>query len=243
MERSRRLRDRLAVPAGELFAHRIDHFEPARDLLQRRGDALAELRQPRRAAARTLRRSRQNDALPLDVVGIWLANRPLALERAHGLRLFGCLLGDELILGRGRLELLQLQFQLIEQPRRAFRARSIERPSQLLDLELQMGDQRLGARQLRLRIRCFGELRFRDQARRTLGDNHRMRGGEIGRKRFSGDFHKPNGITFAIKFNDKLSAHARRTPTFLGVSPIDSGQKIRHLRLRDRHRAVRQRRP
>jgi hypothetical protein len=117
MERRRRLRDRLAVPAGELFAHRVNHFEPARDLLQRRGDALAELRQPRRAAARTLRRSRQNDALPLDVVGIWLAHRPLALERAHGLRLFGCLLGDELILGRGRLELLQLQFQLIEQPR------------------------------------------------------------------------------------------------------------------------------
>jgi hypothetical protein len=106
-----------------------------------------------------------------------------------------------------------------------------------------MGDQRLGARQLRLRIRCFGELRFRDQARRTLGDNHRMRGGEIGWQRFSGDFHKPNGITFVIKFNDKLSAHARRTPGFLGISPIDSRQKIRHLRLRYRYRAGRQRRP
>src|SRR5439155_22952628 len=31
MERRRRLADRLAIAAGELFAHRFDQFEPARD--------------------------------------------------------------------------------------------------------------------------------------------------------------------------------------------------------------------
>ena len=45
VERRRRLRDRLARPAGEALAHRLDHLPLPRDDLQRLGDVLAELRQ------------------------------------------------------------------------------------------------------------------------------------------------------------------------------------------------------
>ena len=64
--------------------------------------------------------SREHDPLPLDIVGKGLAQRPLALEGAHGLGLLRRLLGGELILGRSRLELFQLQLQLVERkpPRR-----------------------------------------------------------------------------------------------------------------------------
>ena len=51
MERRRRLADRLAVTAGKFLPHRLDHLEPARNLLQRLGDVLAQFRQPRPAAA------------------------------------------------------------------------------------------------------------------------------------------------------------------------------------------------
>ena len=44
MERRRRLADLAAIAAGELLAHRLDQLEAARDLLQRLGDVLAQLR-------------------------------------------------------------------------------------------------------------------------------------------------------------------------------------------------------
>lgn len=37
MERRRHLADRLAIAAGELFAHRLDQLEAARNLLRRLG--------------------------------------------------------------------------------------------------------------------------------------------------------------------------------------------------------------
>jgi hypothetical protein len=43
----RRLHDRLALPAGEPLAHRLDHLPLAGDDLERLGDVLAELRQLR----------------------------------------------------------------------------------------------------------------------------------------------------------------------------------------------------
>src|SRR5579875_687591 len=46
-EGCRRLRDRLAVPARERLAHRLDYLPLARDHLQRLGDVLAKLRQLR----------------------------------------------------------------------------------------------------------------------------------------------------------------------------------------------------
>ena len=145
VERCRRLRDRLAVPARELLAHRLDHLPLARDHLQRLGDVLAQLRQLGRAAAGTALWRGDDDALARQMIGERLARRPLALERsvpsASGRR---CL-GRQFVLGRCRLQLLQLKLHLLEEPRLALRAAAIELAPQLLDLELEMGDQRFRA--------------------------------------------------------------------------------------------------
>src|SRR4051794_41899926 len=51
MKGGRRLADLLAVAAGEFLADMLDHLPAPRDHLQRLGDVLAELAQPRAAAA------------------------------------------------------------------------------------------------------------------------------------------------------------------------------------------------
>src|ERR1044071_5563573 len=53
MKRGRRLADLLAVAAGKLLADMLDHLPSPRDHLQRLGDVLAQLAQPRAAAAQT----------------------------------------------------------------------------------------------------------------------------------------------------------------------------------------------
>jgi hypothetical protein len=60
---SRRLADLLAVAAGELLADMLDHFPLPRDDLQRLGDILAQLAQPRAAAAKANGRSRLDHPL------------------------------------------------------------------------------------------------------------------------------------------------------------------------------------
>src|SRR3954453_4621219 len=65
MERRRRLRDRLACPARELLAYRLNHLPLPRDHLQRFGNVLAQLRQLRRAAAGTAFWCGDDDALAL----------------------------------------------------------------------------------------------------------------------------------------------------------------------------------
>src|SRR3546814_8112707 len=112
------------------------------------------------------------------------------------------LLGSEFVLRRGRRELLQLQLQLVEQPCLAFGVRPVERASELLDLELEMGDQRRAAGQVRLRI---GRLGLRRQARLALGDDHRVGGGKIGGKRLGGGLHDRDGITSIAVCKDRKS--------------------------------------
>lgn len=51
MERGRSLADLLAVAAGELLAHRLDHFPLARNDLEGLGDVLTQLAQPIAATA------------------------------------------------------------------------------------------------------------------------------------------------------------------------------------------------
>ena len=51
VERCRWLADLLAIPAGKLLAHRLDHFPLARDRLQSLGDVFAHLHDPGRTAA------------------------------------------------------------------------------------------------------------------------------------------------------------------------------------------------
>src|SRR5207237_7759352 len=78
MERRGRLADLLAIAAGELLAYRLDDLEAARNLLQRLGHILADLRQPRSAAAGAGRWSLNDDELAFDVIRPWLASRPIA---------------------------------------------------------------------------------------------------------------------------------------------------------------------
>src|SRR6516225_11772123 len=70
-----------------------------------------------------------------------------------------------------------------------------------------------------------------------------MRGGKIRRQLVGAGVHNQMESYSPPDSNDKLSAHARRTPGLLGISPVDARQKVAHLRLRDRHHAVPKRRP
>ena len=76
------------------------------------------------------------------MIGERLARRPLALERLYRLRPAAACLGRQLVLGRCRLQIFELKLHLLQQPRLALRAAAIKLAAQLLDLQLEMGDQR-----------------------------------------------------------------------------------------------------
>jgi hypothetical protein len=186
MERRRRLRDRLALPAGEALANRLDHLPPAVDDFERLGHVLAELRKLGRTAAGVLRRG---DHEPLArMVGELLSNRPLALEGFDGGRGRGAL-RRQLVLDRVGLRVLQLHFQLVEQSLLAFRAHAVERATQLLDLQLQPRDRGDGAGGGRLGLDQIGfslrRTRLARQPHRSFGEDQRMRGDEIGGERIN----------------------------------------------------------
>ncbi len=152
MERCGGLQDLLAVPAGELLAYRLDHLPAARDHLQRLGDVLAQLGKPIRAATATDLRRRNHHALARQMLRERLARWPPASERLDCRGLRGCLFGGELVLARARLQLLELQLQLVEQARLALRALAVDLAPQLLDHQFQGGDDRLGVRGLGHRL-------------------------------------------------------------------------------------------
>jgi len=83
MERCRWLADPLAIAAGELFSNRLYQLKPARDLLQRLGHILTQLRKARPTAAGAARRSVNEDGSRSMSFRPWLARRPLAREGAH----------------------------------------------------------------------------------------------------------------------------------------------------------------
>ena len=140
----------------EPFPHRLDHLPLARDAFQRLGDRLAQLAQLVRAAAGAGGGSRNNDALARQVVGERLACRLPAGERLDRRGLRGGLFGRQFVLARRRLQLFQLQFQLVQQPRLAFGAHAVEVAAQLLDLQLQIGDEGLVAGGFRLGLGGIG---------------------------------------------------------------------------------------
>ncbi len=126
MERRRRLADLLAVAAGEFLADVLDHLPLPRDHLQRLGDVLAQLAQPRAAAALAGGRSRLDHPLARQMLGEGLARRALAGE-GHDIRRLGRgALGGDLVLAGRTLEFLEGQLHLVEQPHRAFRALAVE---------------------------------------------------------------------------------------------------------------------
>lgn len=187
MERRRRLADRLTVTAGKFLPPRLDHFEAARNLLQRLVHILAQLGQPGSAAAGAGSRRIDDDALVFDVFRPWLAHRSLAHEGADILRLRRRGLRGKLILGRRGDEFLELQFQLLDQPCRALGALPVQFAFQLLDAQLEVRDQRLVVGQHGLRVGGFslpvGSIRHShialSQQRLTLGKQRHVGAGKI----------------------------------------------------------------
>ena len=78
-----------------------------------------------------------------------LARWPPALDKLHHRGARG-LLGGQLVFGSTCCEIFELKLHLLEQPDLAFRAAAIELAPELLDLQLQPRDQRLGVRYERL---------------------------------------------------------------------------------------------
>ena len=147
----------LAVPARELLPYRLDHLESPRYVLQRFGDVLAELRQSldpqhgQLVGPAIMTRSRSI------VIRKGFANWPLTLEGFYGSSFSGARLAPPPARPPSpRPRLLELQFHLIQQPRRAFRALAVNLATELLDFELEIGDQRFMAGTIRLRFGGLG---------------------------------------------------------------------------------------
>src|SRR5215470_2132942 len=141
MERRRRLADLLAIAAGELLADVLDYPPLPWNDLQRFGDVLTQLAQPRAAAAQALLRLRLDYPLARQMLGEGLARRALAGKGQHIGGPGHGPLGRNLVLGGRTLELLKGQLDLVEQPHRAFRALAIDLARQLGDLQPLMRDQ------------------------------------------------------------------------------------------------------
>ena len=138
------LRDLLAGTAAELLAYMLSDKQLPRHHIQRLGDILPELRQPGAAAGWAAARSRVHDPstrqMVREVPTCGLASRKaLNLDRRA--------IGLGLVFAHRRGQLLELEFQLIEQTLTALRARSIHRALHLRDHQLKMLDQRFRTRQ------------------------------------------------------------------------------------------------
>ena len=144
MVRRRRLRDGLAGPAAELLPHRLHDLPLTGHQLQGLRHVLAQLHQSCATTARAGLGRGQHDPLARQV---GRQRRPLGLaagEGAHrGIAVVGFALAR--VLGRRCLQLLQLQFQLIQQLVAPFRGLAVPLSTQLRDLQPQMLDFRLGA--------------------------------------------------------------------------------------------------
>ena len=141
--RRRRLADVLAVAARELLAHRLDHLPLAGNDLQRLGDVLSELRQARAATAGAGRRPGNDHPLARQMFGERLACRALAGEGRDGRGPRHRVLGGQLILGRRGFEFLELQLELVKQPGAALGTLAEAIAVELLDPQLEVGDQSL----------------------------------------------------------------------------------------------------
>src|SRR3954470_18286522 len=98
MERGGLLADLLAVAAGKLLSDMLDYLPLTRDHLQRLGDVLAQLAQPRAAAAQAGCWPRRDHALAPQMFRKGLPRRALARERYDISRLRRGALGDDLVL-------------------------------------------------------------------------------------------------------------------------------------------------
>ena len=225
----------FAGPATELLSHMLGHEPLPGDDVERLGDVLADLGELAPAAAQARRRRRVNNPSARQI-GRKVAPRPRAPREA--LHVDARRLGLRRVLARRRRQLLELQFQLINEPLAALGARTKHRALHLLDHQLQMRDQRFRARQLGTRLN-----QRRLQRRRVLGKMIRR----LSHDRDDSTVTPICAINSVRRVNEpqlvQRSSGRRRPPGVLGIPPIDPVQHISELRRRDRYHAGRGRWP
>ena len=155
MERRRRLADLLAVPAGELLPHGLDHLPLTRRRFQRPRHVLAELAQALAAAASAGRRRFDHHALARQMLGERVALGSLAREAGDRRRFGDGFLRRQFVFRRAGFQFFERKRQLIDQPRRALRPLTVNLTLQLGDPQFLRGDQRHVFRRLRPRDRQF----------------------------------------------------------------------------------------
>jgi hypothetical protein len=131
----------------------LQHLPVPRHHLERLGHVFAELTEPGRPAAGASGRAGDEDPLSRQVLGERLARWCFTREGPYRR---GRYLVSELVLGRARLEFLQLELHLIEQAGAAFATLAEELAAHLLDRKPQMQDHRLGAGLPRLGLHEVG---------------------------------------------------------------------------------------
>ena len=179
----------LAVPAGELLAHPLDDLPAPRLAFERLGHHLAELAQPSAAALAADARGGLDDALDRQIL------RQLARPawRAPPRRLGGlgrCDLGLGLFLGLRLFQILDRQFELLDEELAALRRLAVNLTARLGQLQLQPLD--LEGADFRFVLRGGEHL--------ALGEDHRVRARQIARK----------GVRQAV---DRMFARARHDAT------------------------------
>jgi hypothetical protein len=142
MKWCRRLADLLAVAAGELLPHRLDHLPLTRHRFQRPGHVFAELAQAAAAAALASRRRIDHHPLAREMLGECLALGALARKSAHCRRLGDGPFGFQFVFGGVGFQLFERQRQLLDQPRRTLRPLPVDLALKLGDPKLLLGDQR-----------------------------------------------------------------------------------------------------
>ena len=195
MERRRRLADLLAVAAGELLAHRLDHLPPARRRLQGPRHILAELAQTRPAAAFAGGRRINDDAFARQVVRECVALGGATDEGADTRRFRDRLLSRQFVFRGARRQLFEGERQLRDQPLRTLRPLSINLALQLGDAQFLRGDQRHIFRRLGPRDR---QLRRDLQTLGPLGGQRRLQGGDVVGKSFESRIHATQRIIFLV---------------------------------------------
>jgi len=258
------LADLLAGPAGKFLADVLDHLPLPGDDLERLGDVFAELRKSGRAAARasgrpgTITRSRGRcrgnglrTGLRRVCSGTSVVSPPVFAAAISAASSSSAAAASR----SSQLELHLIQDLLIDKLASAFGTAAIELPPHLLDGELEMGDQRLGAGDIGRRPRGCSlsarSLRLGVNARDALGGKEPLEVFQIVGRPFVRHHDRKWSTDRAIRDLgiDKMSqnatgsSHCFRPPCALRMSPVNALQHIGELRRRDDNNAIGRRGP
>jgi hypothetical protein len=196
----RRLGNCLAVPTRELLADVLDDLPAPRFAFKGLRYHLAKLVQPLAATFAAGARRRLDYTLHRKM--LW--QRPAARPGIVGaLFLSGCrrrYLGLRFLLGLGLFKVLNGELKLLDQQPAAFRGLPVLLAPRLGQHQLQPLDFQAANRHFALRQRQQFALR----------QDHRMRGGKVGRKRIGGARHTDESIIFVAKNPPRSSSSANK---------------------------------